>query len=81
QDLPDVDVDLVVGGDTRHASEWAALTVLAPAIEAGEIDVVVIHDAARPLAEVDLFTDVIAAADRCGGAIPGREISGLIALA
>ena len=42
-------VEVVTGGDTRHASEWQALQALAPAITAGEIDVVVIHDAARPL--------------------------------
>ena len=41
---------LVDGGATRHASEWAALRYLAPAIEAGEIDLVAIHDGARPLA-------------------------------
>ncbi len=39
-----------MGGATRHASEWAALELLAPAIEAGELDVVAMHDAARPLA-------------------------------
>ncbi|MDP3893102.1 2-C-methyl-D-erythritol 4-phosphate cytidylyltransferase, partial [Nocardioides sp.] len=48
--LGDHEVALVGGGDTRHDSEWAALRALAPDIRAGEIDVVAIHDAARPLA-------------------------------
>ena len=68
---------VVVGGDSRHASEWAALQALAPAIEAGEIDVVVIHDAARPLAGTGLFAGVVDAAAAHGGALPVREQPGL----
>lgn len=64
------DAWIVTGGAERHDSEWQALQVLARDIEAGEIDVVVIHDAARPLAGADLFRDVIAAAARNGAAIP-----------
>jgi 2-C-methyl-D-erythritol 4-phosphate cytidylyltransferase len=67
------EVEVVVGSSTRHGSEWEALQVLAPAIEAGEIDVVVIHDAARPLAGTDLWAAVIDAAARTGGAIPADE--------
>jgi 2-C-methyl-D-erythritol 4-phosphate cytidylyltransferase len=70
-------IDLVLGGETRHASEWAALQSLEPMIEAGEVDVVVIHDAARPLATSRLFAEVIAAAAEHGGAIPVREHRGL----
>lgn len=73
------EVDLVTGGDSRHASEWAALQFLAPSIEAGEVDVVVIHDAARPLARTTMFADVIDAAAEHGGAIPVREQRGLAA--
>jgi 2-C-methyl-D-erythritol 4-phosphate cytidylyltransferase len=64
------EVAMVSGGDTRHASEWQALSLLAPGIEAGELDVVAIHDAARPLAPVTLFDRVVAEAVRRGGAIP-----------
>lgn len=71
------DVLVVVGGESRHASEWAALKALAGPIEANEIDVVVIHDAARPLAGPRLFADVIAAAAEHGGAIPVLEQRGL----
>ena len=67
------DVEIVGGGSSRHASEWEALKVLAPAIEAGEIDVVVIHDAARPLAPTSMWADVIDTAARFGGAIPADD--------
>lgn len=69
-----LEVDVVLGGSSRHGSEWEALQLLAPAIEAGEIDVVVIHDAARPLAGPDLWDDVIrTAAATSGGAIPAED--------
>lgn len=68
--LGDAEVTLVDGGSTRHQSEWAALQVLAPAIEADEIDLVAIHDGARPLAGVALFEATLAAARDRGGAIP-----------
>lgn len=72
---------LVTGGDSRHGSEWAALQALAPAIERGELDVVVIHDAARPLAPTALFSAVIRAAAAHGGAIPVRDQAHLTTLA
>jgi len=68
--LADREVLVVPGGDTRHASEWSALRVLAAEIEAGDLDVVAIHDGARPLAAVGLFEETIAAARAHGGAIP-----------
>ncbi len=71
-------IDLVVGGDSRHASEWQALQALEPAIHAGDVDVVVIHDAARPLAGTQLFEEVIAAAAEHGGAIPVRDQGNLV---
>lgn len=77
--LGDDEVSLVEGGQTRHASEWAALRALAPAIAAGEIDVVVIHDGARPLAGRGLFAATVAAARESGGAIPVVPLSGLLA--
>lgn len=80
RELPDVDVTIVVGGSTRHESEWRALQALAPAIEAGETDIVVIHDAARPLAGAQVFLDVIDAALVHGGALPVREQPALTTL-
>jgi 2-C-methyl-D-erythritol 4-phosphate cytidylyltransferase len=68
--LGDAEIGIVAGGDTRHDSEWNALRALGPEIEAGEIEVVAIHDGARPLADVALFEATIAAAREHGGAIP-----------
>jgi 2-C-methyl-D-erythritol 4-phosphate cytidylyltransferase len=69
---------VVPGGDTRHGSEWNALQALAPGIDAGEIDVVAIHDSARPLASPDLFRAVVEAAASYGGALPVREQPALV---
>lgn len=74
---PDAEVAVVAGGATRHASEWQALQVLAGDIEAGALDAVAVHDAARPLAPVALFDEVLAAARRHGGAVPSVTLPGL----
>lgn len=76
--LGDAEVLLVDGGSTRHQSEWRALRVLAPEIEAGELDVVAVHDGARPLAEVALFEATLAAAREHGGAVPVVPIDSLL---
>jgi 2-C-methyl-D-erythritol 4-phosphate cytidylyltransferase len=65
-----VKVELVIGGDSRHESEYNALMHLAPAIEDGSINVVLIHDGARPLATSKLFHAVAIAAHHHGGALP-----------
>lgn len=72
REVPDRDVRIVVGGDTRHASEWSALRSLRPDVARGEVDVVVVHDAARPLSGPALFREVVAVAREHGGAVPGR---------
>ena len=74
----DLEPVLVTGGATRHDSEWAALGLLAADIRAGTIDVVAIHDGARPLADADLFTRVLAAAREHGGAIPVVPVTALL---
>ena len=78
--LGDAEVLVVDGGATRHASEWNALRALSPDIEAGEIDLVAIHDAARPLAGPDLFAATLAAAHEHGGAIPVVPLGSLLTL-
>lgn len=60
-----LDVDLVVGGETRTESERAGLTALGD-----EYDLIGIHDAARPLASANLIGALFEAADRFGGAVP-----------
>ncbi len=68
--LPAVDA-VVGGGTTRAESVRAGLVAVPPG--AG---VIVVHDAARPLASVALFESVIAAvADGADGAIPGIPVS------
>jgi|UniRef100_UPI004049743F 2-C-methyl-D-erythritol 4-phosphate cytidylyltransferase len=65
-----IKVEIVHGGASRHESEYNALTYIAPQIESGEIEVVLIHDGARPLATPALFREIADAAHRHGGAIP-----------
>src|SRR5947207_3916863 len=61
-----VPTTILTGGRTRQASVRAALTALV-----ADADIVVVHDAARPFAPPDLFTEVIRAVDAgADGAIP-----------
>ena len=64
-------VRAVVGGATRQASELAALEHLAGRIESGRLDVVLLHDGARPLVSPALVAAVLRTAGKCGGAVPG----------
>lgn len=64
------DLWVVDGGVRRHDSEWRALQTLERDIARGELDVVAIHDAARPLASPHLWTEVIEVAASYGGAVP-----------
>lgn len=78
REAPEAQVELVLGGATRHESEWNALAALADRIRADEVDVVVIHDAARPLAGPSVYRSVIDEAARYGGAIPVRPQPALV---
>jgi 2-C-methyl-D-erythritol 4-phosphate cytidylyltransferase len=73
----DAPVEVVDGGATRHDSEWSALRRLAPAIRAGELDVVAIHDGARPVVTQRLITDVVEAAREHRAAVPGVPLTGV----
>ena len=75
--LGEREVTLVVGGRTRHTSEWHALQVLAGDIESGTIDAVAIHDSARPLADAGLYDATLSAAREHGGAIPAAALGRL----
>lgn len=78
REAPGRQVRIVVGGASRHASESRALQALRPDVERGEVDVVVIHDAARPLSGPALFRRVVAEARTYGGAVPGRAQPALL---
>ena len=71
-------IDVVTGGATRQESELMALRHLADRIGTGEIDVVLIHDAARPLVSPALVADVLRASRTYGGAVPGLARDDLI---
>jgi 2-C-methyl-D-erythritol 4-phosphate cytidylyltransferase len=72
-----IKVELVHGGETRHDSEYNALMHIAPAIEAGEVNVVLIHDGARPLATSSLFLEIASTAHERGGALPAITVDPL----
>ncbi|MGB5110674.1 MAG: IspD/TarI family cytidylyltransferase [Mycobacterium sp.] len=76
-DLPGRSVELVEGGDSRHESEFNMLRHIAADIESGSVDIVLIHDAARPLAGPDMMRAAIAAARTYGGAVPAVPAEGL----
>ena len=78
RELPGVPVDLVTGGDTRHESEYRALLHLADEIRQGEIDVVLLHDAARPLAPVKIVEEVLGTAIRTGSALPALPLEDVV---
>ena len=75
REVPKLNIEIVYGGLTRHGSEFNALQHLSPAIKNGEIDVVLIHDGARPLATPALFETIAATANKHGGAIPTVKVS------
>lgn len=70
REIPQLKVEIVYGGATRHESEYQALMHLRSGIESGDIDVVLIHDGARPLATSTLFKEIATEAVTHGGAIP-----------
>lgn len=71
-------VELVEGGQTRHGSEWNVLQHLSTDIESGDVDVVLIHDAARPLAGPDAMRTALATAREFGGAVPALPAADLV---
>lgn len=68
--LAGLDVHFVHGGDTRTASVRAALASLP-----GDIEAVLIHDAARPLVTPALIGRVIAGLGNAEGALPVLPVS------
>jgi len=63
-------IEIVHGGTSRHESEYNALQYLKSDIAAGKIDLVLIHDGARPLATPQIFAAIAEGAHKHGGAIP-----------
>lgn len=63
-------VAVVAGGETRTDSVRCGLEAL-PA----EIEIVLVHDAARPLVSAQLIDNIIEATARVGAAVPGLPLS------
>ncbi len=62
---------LVPGGATRHGSEQAGLAAVQALVDEGaELDLVLIHDGARPFLTMALLDALVADARRVGGAVP-----------
>jgi 2-C-methyl-D-erythritol 4-phosphate cytidylyltransferase len=81
RELGTATVEFVEGGDSRHASEFNVLSYLAADIEAGAIDVVVIHDAARPIAGPEMFVTALSVARAFGGALPALTVPDVVTTA
>ncbi len=64
---------IVRGGERRQDSVWAAVSALDG--EAKADDIVLVHDAVRPLVKPDLIERVIEAAQRSGAAIAARPVT------
>jgi len=73
REIGSADVEIIVGGDTRQQSELAALRYLGPDIAAGNINVVLIHDGARPLLAPRLVRTLIQTAAEHQAAFPAVE--------
>lgn len=63
------------GGATRHDSELAGLSSLAQDIDSGRVNLVVIHDAARPFVSSALIGRIVETARRTGGAVPALPVA------
>ena len=63
-------IEVVTGGETRSASVRCGLDALGD-----DIEIVLVHDAARPLVSGALIDRVIAATIRTGAAVPGLPLS------
>lgn len=73
--LPFLDVQVVVGGETRMESVSNALAEVRP-----EVEYVAVHDAARPLVAGKWIDDVFEAAMTFGAAIPAVRVSNTLKL-
>ncbi len=66
---------IVPGGASRHQSETNALDALRDRIQAGEIDIVLIHDGARPFVTAREVRDLLQAAQAHGGALLATPVA------
>lgn len=62
----------VVGGDSRHESEWAGLQAIAPYFD--HDTVVLMHDAARPFLTHDLIAGLVEVTKPGQGGVPAHSL-------
>lgn len=72
------DVQVVTGGSTRCESERNGVEALRAATDAGDINVIAVHDGARPYVSPLLIDTVASRAAEVGGAVPGLPVEGLL---
>lgn len=77
-DDSDSPIDVIVGGETRHRSERNGIEHLAADIESGAVDLVSVHDGARPFLTAPLLATLIETARRVGGAVPALPVSEIL---
>lgn len=75
ESLGEVVVHTTPGGDTRHESEYAGVAALRARIDAGVIDVVAVHDGARPFMGRRLLRRSLVDAAAHGAVIPGLAVT------
>ncbi len=68
-------VHTTLGGDTRHESEYTGVSALRSQIEAGRLDVVAVHDGARPFMGRELLIRSLTEAARHDAVIPGLAVT------
>ena len=68
-------VHTTLGGETRHDSEYAGVAALRTPISDGRLDVVAIHDGARPFMGGDLLHRSLVGAATHAAVIPGLPVN------
>ncbi|MGH7496262.1 MAG: 2-C-methyl-D-erythritol 4-phosphate cytidylyltransferase [bacterium] len=63
--------NVVAGGERRQDSVWAGLQALAPAAK----DIVIVHDAVRPLFSLKLLERVVGGCEKFDGCIPALSLA------
>ncbi|MGH7903352.1 MAG: 2-C-methyl-D-erythritol 4-phosphate cytidylyltransferase [Candidatus Dormibacteraceae bacterium] len=72
--------EVVIGGATRHESEFNGLRALEPRIESGAITIALVHDAVRPFATAAQIDALIAETRRSGASILAIPAAGNLAV-
>ena len=67
-------IHTTLGGETRHDSEYAGVAALRARIDGGRVDLVAVHDGARPFMGNDLLRRALVEAAAHGAVIPGLAV-------